>query len=116
MKTVLAALLITAACAAAAADPVRSGDAGYGDWRSDAPGVVRKITPDAIHPDSGVIRLPFQNGRPTGTYEDFLTGFVAPASAVWGGLVGLTVTHDAALLVSEDGNGVIWRVSYRLAP
>ena len=63
-----------------------------------------------------VIRLPFQNGRPTGAYEDFLTGFVASDSAVWGRPVGLTVTHDGALLVSEDGNGVIWRISYRPTP
>jgi glucose/arabinose dehydrogenase len=26
------------------------------------------------------------------------------------------VAHDGALLVSEDGNGTIWRVSYRSGP
>jgi glucose/arabinose dehydrogenase len=60
-----------------------------------------------------VIRLRFANGRPTGEYEDFLTGFVASDQAVWGRPVGLAVAQDGALLVSEDGNGTIWRVSYR---
>ena len=60
-----------------------------------------------------VIRLRFANGRPTGAYEDFLTGFVASDQAVWGRPVGIAVAHDGALLVSEDGNGTIWRIAYR---
>lgn len=60
-----------------------------------------------------VIRLRFVNGRPTGEYEDFLTGFVRSDSAVWGRPVGITVTADGALLVSEDGNGTIWRIAYQ---
>jgi hypothetical protein len=31
---------------------------------------------------------------------------------VWGRPVGLAVDKDGALLVSEDGNGTIWRVSF----
>jgi glucose/arabinose dehydrogenase len=31
---------------------------------------------------------------------------------VWGRPVGVAVAHDGSLLVSEDGNGTIWRVSY----
>ena len=60
-----------------------------------------------------VIRLRFVNGRPTGEYEDFLTGFVRSDRAVWGRPVGVTVTADGALLVSEDGNGTIWRIAYQ---
>jgi glucose/arabinose dehydrogenase len=60
-----------------------------------------------------VVRLHFQDHRPTGTYEDFLTGFVASDQAVWARPVGLAVAHDGALLVSEDANGTIWRVTYR---
>jgi glucose/arabinose dehydrogenase len=60
-----------------------------------------------------VIRLRFINGRPTGEYEDFLTGFVRSDRAVWGRPVGLTVTADGALLVSEDGNGTIWRIAFK---
>jgi glucose/arabinose dehydrogenase len=60
-----------------------------------------------------VIRLRFANGRPTGEYEDFLTGFVASDQAVWGRPVGIAVAQDGSLLVSEDGNGTIWRITYR---
>ena len=59
-----------------------------------------------------VIRVHFANGRPTGEYEDFLIGFVRSDRAVWGRPVGVTVAADGALLVSEDGNGTIWRVVY----
>jgi glucose/arabinose dehydrogenase len=55
-------------------------------------------------------------GVPTGEYEDFLTGFVINDSSVWARPVGVAVAHDGALLVSEDGNGTIWRVSYGGGP
>ncbi len=60
-----------------------------------------------------VIRLRFANGRPTGEYQDFLTGFVASDQAVWGRPTGVAVAHDGSLLISEDGNGTIWRIAYR---
>jgi glucose/arabinose dehydrogenase len=59
-----------------------------------------------------VVRLIMENGRPTGEYEDFMTGFVLSAEETWGRPVGVAVAKDGALLVSEDGNGTIWRVSY----
>lgn len=59
-----------------------------------------------------VVRVKLKGGAPTGAYEDFLTGFVLDKDQVWGRPVGVTVAHDGALLVSEDGNGIIWRVSY----
>ena len=59
-----------------------------------------------------VVRLLFEDGRPTGAYEDFMTGFVASGSAVWGRPVGVAVAADGSLIVSEDGSGTIWRVSY----
>ena len=42
-----------------------------------------------------------------------MTGFVVNDSSVYGRPVGVAVAHDGALLVSEDGNGTIWRVAYR---
>ncbi len=60
-----------------------------------------------------VVRLLFSHGEPTGKYEDFLTGFVASEDAVWGRPVGVAVAQDGSLLVSEDANGTIWRVSYQ---
>ena len=59
-----------------------------------------------------VIRIRMKDGVPTGEYEDFVTGFVVNDSDVWGRPVGVTVTRDGALLVSEDGNGTIWRVTH----
>ena len=58
-----------------------------------------------------VVRVALKNGAPDGTYEDFLTGFVLPDGNVWGRPVGLTVTKDGSLLVSEDGNNTIWKVT-----
>lgn len=60
-----------------------------------------------------VVRLLFDaSGKPTGEYEDFMTGFVISDSQVWGRPVGVAVAHDGSLFVTEDGNGTIWRVSY----
>jgi glucose/arabinose dehydrogenase len=59
-----------------------------------------------------VIRIPMKNGKATGEYEDFLTGFVTPDGQVWGRPVGVTVGHDGALYVTDDGSRSVWRVSY----
>jgi glucose/arabinose dehydrogenase len=60
-----------------------------------------------------VVRVRFQDGKPVGGYEDFLTGFLLAADNrnVWGRPVGLLVARDGALLVSDDGGRRIWRVS-----
>ncbi len=60
-----------------------------------------------------VVRVRTQDGVPTGEYQDFLTGFVVSDAAVWGRPVGVAVAHDGALLVTEDGNGTMWRVAPR---
>ncbi|WP_409363048.1 PQQ-dependent sugar dehydrogenase [Bradyrhizobium lablabi] len=59
-----------------------------------------------------VIRIRLKDGVPTGEYQDFVTGFVVSDNEVWGRPVGVTVTRDGALLVSEDANGTIWRISH----
>ena len=59
-----------------------------------------------------VVRIRQKDGVPTGEYEDFVTGFVLNDRDVWGRPVGVAVAHDGALLISEDGNGTIWRVSH----
>ncbi|MBU1823286.1 MAG: sorbosone dehydrogenase family protein [Bacteroidetes bacterium] len=60
-----------------------------------------------------VVFVPFANGKPTGTMEDFLTGFVAPddGSKVYGRPVGGTVLADGSLLVADDDSNIIWRVT-----
>jgi glucose/arabinose dehydrogenase len=61
-----------------------------------------------------VVRVAFDHstGKARGEYEDFVTGFVTSEGKVWGRPVGITVAKDGSLLISEDGNGTIWRVSY----
>jgi glucose/arabinose dehydrogenase len=59
-----------------------------------------------------VIRVIVKDGVPTGEYDDFATGFVVNDNAVWGRPVGIAIDRDGALLVSEDANGTIWRITY----
>jgi hypothetical protein len=59
-----------------------------------------------------IIRVRLDHGVPTGEYDDFLTGFVVDDISVWGRPVGVAVAHDGALLMTEDGNGTLWRISY----
>jgi glucose/arabinose dehydrogenase len=59
-----------------------------------------------------IVRIRMQNGVATGEYDDFVTGWVIDDGHVWGRPVGVTTAHDGALLVTEDGNNTIWRVSY----
>ncbi len=58
-----------------------------------------------------VVRIPMKDGIATGAYEDFMTGFVLSDEAVDGRPVGVAVAKDGSLLVTEDGNNTIWRVS-----
>jgi len=60
-----------------------------------------------------LIRVPLhQTGHASGEYQDFLTGFVVDDESVWGRPVGVTAELDGSLLVSDDGSGSIWRVTY----
>jgi len=59
-----------------------------------------------------VVRIPLNNGVPTGRYDDFLTGFVTTDRNVWGRPVGVAVARDGALLMTEDANGTMWRIAY----
>jgi glucose/arabinose dehydrogenase len=59
-----------------------------------------------------VIRVPMKDGKATGEYEDFLVGFVTPNGDVWGRPVGVAVAKDGSLMVTDDGSGTVWRVTY----
>lgn len=58
-----------------------------------------------------IIRAFMEDGKPTGVYEDFMTGFVLNEPEVWGRPTGIAVTPEGALLVSDDANGTIFRVT-----
>ncbi len=55
----------------------------------------------------------FRDGKPSGDPQPFLTGLVPDPSSgrVNGRPVGVTVATDGALLVSDDGAGLVYRVS-----
>ena len=61
-----------------------------------------------------VVRLLFKNNKPTGEYEDFLTGFIVSNETAWGRPVGVAIGQDGSLFISEDGSGTIWKVSYKI--
>jgi glucose/arabinose dehydrogenase len=62
-----------------------------------------------------VVFVPFSNGKPSGKPQDFLTGFIASdeKSEVYGRPVGVALLADGSLLITDDGGGKIWKVSYR---
>ena len=82
------------------------------DYRGDAFAALHGSWNRSIRTGYKIIRVLVKHGVPTGQYDDFLTGFVVNNRSVWGRPVGVTVAHDGALLVTEDGNGTMWRVAY----
>jgi glucose/arabinose dehydrogenase len=62
-----------------------------------------------------VVFIPFKNGKPAGPPRDFLTGWMLDPDKqeVWGRPVGIMQMSDGSLLVSEDGNNKIWRITYK---
>jgi glucose/arabinose dehydrogenase len=63
-----------------------------------------------------VVRIEFRDGVPTRT-TDFLTGFVAQkGDRHYGRIAGIVVGRDGSLFVSDDANGVIYRVSHGTPP
>jgi len=71
----------------------------HGSWNRDPPTGYK------------VVRIRFDRGAPIG-FEDFLSGFLVDAQGAFGRPTGLAVAKDGALLVSDDSNGLIYRVSY----
>jgi glucose/arabinose dehydrogenase len=59
-----------------------------------------------------IVRISTPNGKATGEYEDFVTGFVQDDANVWGRPVGVAVAGDGSLVFTDDGSNSIWRVSY----
>jgi glucose/arabinose dehydrogenase len=87
-------------------------DAFPAEYRGDAFAVLHGSWNREHRTGYKVIRARMQDGKPTGVYEDFMTGFVLDEGTVWGRPAGIAVTKDGALLVSDDANGTIFRVSY----
>lgn len=58
-----------------------------------------------------VVFVPFDNGEPSGTPEDILTGFVNDDGEARGRPVGVVTAADGALLVADDVGNIVWRVA-----
>jgi glucose/arabinose dehydrogenase len=57
-----------------------------------------------------VVRVRIQDGRPV-AYEDFVTGWQGPNGRRWGRPVDVLVHRDGSILISDDSDGVIYRVA-----
>lgn len=63
-----------------------------------------------------IVRVPFKDGRPLGSYETFASGFWLrgrETAEVWGRPAGLAVAGDGSLLVADDVAQAVWRISYQ---
>jgi glucose/arabinose dehydrogenase len=82
------------------------------EYRGDAFAAEHGSWNRAVRTGYEVIRVPVKNGRATGEYQDFLTGFVTAGGEVWGRPVGVAVAQDGALIVTDDGSNSVWRVAH----
>ena len=61
-----------------------------------------------------VVRVKFENGKPVGWYDNFVTGFWVEGddkAVVWGRPADIAQGQDGALYVVDDPGGTIWRVT-----
>ena len=78
LPQVYTALLLMVSASVAQANEPLTGKAAYGDWRDDAPGVVRHITPDAMpapYLTTSAHRAPSVVQRPVGAASHLPPGF-----------------------------------------
>jgi glucose/arabinose dehydrogenase len=75
--------------------------AQHGSWNRD--------------PISGykVVFVPFEDGKPAGKAQDFLTGFIVDPkrNEVRGRSVGIVILPDGAMLLTDDKTNTIWRIA-----
>jgi glucose/arabinose dehydrogenase len=75
----------------------------HGSWNSSKPTGYK------------VVRVHFANGKPTGGYDNFVTGFwdgsTNPAK-VWGRPAGLAIAKNGSLLIADETGKTVWRVTY----
>ena len=75
----------------------------HGSWNSSKPSGYM------------VVRIPFKNNKPLKHYESFVTGFWVSNSKsanVCGRPAGLGITKKGSLLISDDINGIVYKVRY----
>lgn len=85
--------------------PLRRGDAVvamHGSWNRDEPVGYE------------VVSIRFEDGR-SSAFEPLLTGFLTPDGKQFGRPTGVVQLPDGSLLVSEDENGLVYRISTNAA-
>jgi glucose/arabinose dehydrogenase len=58
-----------------------------------------------------VVFIPFSGGKPNGTAEDVVTGFLDDGGNAHGRPVALALDKTGALLIADDVGNTVWRVS-----
>lgn len=92
------------------------------DWRDDVLVAFRGSWNSAQPTGYKIVRVPFEGGRPSGGYENFLTGFWVDTATGWTGgktaqvigrPAGLALWNDGSLLIADDTANIVWRVKKR---
>ena len=91
-----------------------TGDAFPEDYQGDAFVAMRGSW--NRQPPSGyeVVRVEFENGEPV-SFEPFIKGFVTRDGDGWGHLgrlCGLAQAPDGSMYLSDDTNGIVYRITY----
>jgi glucose/arabinose dehydrogenase len=80
------------------------------DVRGDALVALHGSWNRTVPTGAKVVRVRIQNGQPV-SYEDFITGWQGPNGRRWGRPADVLVHRDGSILISDDAEGVIYRVS-----
>jgi len=88
-----------------------TGTAFPADYRGDAFVAFHGSWNRSVPTGDKVVRVQVANGKPVAV-DDFVTGWQRPDGSRWGRPVGIVMTTDGALLVSDDMGGKIWRITY----
>ena len=109
IRTVSSVAVLLATSSLALAEDVRTGKAAYGDWQTDAPGVMRKITvndlaaPLETPPTANTSRVV---AKPASASLATMPGFtVAPFATGMGGARVIRVAPNGDIFVARSGDG-----------
>ena len=92
---------------------------GFGEHAGDAFVALKGSWNRADPTGYKVVRVPFEDGEPTGSYENFLAGFWVEGedrAVVWGRPADVAFLPSGAMLVADDTGGTIWQVTPAKAP
>ncbi len=82
-------------------------------WRGDAIAALRGSWNRAKPTGYKLVRVKFEDGRPAGWYENFVTGFWVGGNGpaeVWGRPASVAFMPDGGLLVADDTGGTVWKI------